>query len=257
MTEKENLHKGHRQRMRRKFDEHGAKVFETHELLEMALYHVVPQMNTNHTARRLISRFGSLDAIFSASRDELMSVEGIGGKCADFLLALGRLTAVAKETEDVGEKSFDDYSYCGRYFLRLLEEKRDYTVALVLLDGNMCHLGTRELYSLDLGSGGVKPSPFISAAVECGACLAMIGHNHPHGPLFPSEADMQTTHLLEASLAASGIRLVESYIVSGDRFVGYQNNLSLAFSQLDDREAGGAVAKFIKSKMEAQKGNEP
>lgn len=252
----ESLHKGHRQRMRRKFDEYGEKVFETHELLEMALYQVIPRMNTNAVAKRLFARFGSLDKIFEASAEELAKTEGIGIKSAEFIVALGKLTSFSEEKDVCGEKRFCDYSEAGRYFLELFKEKTDYSVSLVLLDANMSLLSSEELYRLDLGSGGVKPAPFISAAVECGANLAMIAHNHPYGPLFPSEADMQTTHLIEESLAASGIRLVESYIVSGNRFVGYQNNLKLAFSQLASGKGGGAVGKFIESKMEALNENE-
>lgn len=254
--EKENLHKGHRHRMRQKLDEYGAKVFATHELLEMALYHLMPQVNTNTVARRLLARFGSLDGVFEASAEELTEVLGVGKKCAEFILALGALTSFNEVCEKTDGGKFDDYSSAGRYFLELLKEKPDYTVVLVLLDLNFSVLGIHELYNIDLGSGGVKPAPFIKAAVECGANLAMIGHNHPHGPLFPSESDMQSTHLLEESLSASGVRLVESYVVSGERFVGYQNNLKLAFAQLGSSERKGALMRFIKSKMEALDGNE-
>ena len=41
------VHSGHRQRMRDKFIRHGADVFDTHELLEMLLYYVIPYKDTN------------------------------------------------------------------------------------------------------------------------------------------------------------------------------------------------------------------
>ena len=38
----ENVHTGHRKRMKAKYTLHGADIFDTHELLEMLLYTVIP-----------------------------------------------------------------------------------------------------------------------------------------------------------------------------------------------------------------------
>lgn len=39
----ENVHKGHRERMRQRFLVEGAKGFADHELLELLLYYAVPR----------------------------------------------------------------------------------------------------------------------------------------------------------------------------------------------------------------------
>ena len=54
---KENLHAGHRERMREKFRTYGRAVMHSHELLEMLLFHVVTYKNTNPIAKRLMLRF--------------------------------------------------------------------------------------------------------------------------------------------------------------------------------------------------------
>ena len=59
----EKLHVGHRARMRRKFLSYGPRIFDTYELLEMLLYHVIPYKDTNPIAKRLLMEFGSLEGV--------------------------------------------------------------------------------------------------------------------------------------------------------------------------------------------------
>ena len=62
--EKQNLHAGHRQRLKKRFDAVGLKGFEEHTLLELLLFYAIPQKDTNALAHELIRRFGSLDRSF-------------------------------------------------------------------------------------------------------------------------------------------------------------------------------------------------
>ena len=52
------IHEGHRQRMRSKLLTHGQRIFDTYELLEMLLYHVIPYKDTNPISKRLLAAFG-------------------------------------------------------------------------------------------------------------------------------------------------------------------------------------------------------
>ena len=88
---KEGIHSGHRKRMRDKFFDYGRDIFHAHELLEMFLFHAVQYKNTNPIARNLLLRFSTLDGVLSASREELMSVEGVGPKIADMLITVGKI----------------------------------------------------------------------------------------------------------------------------------------------------------------------
>ena len=79
MSEKDNnLHKHHRDRLRKKFYESEGDALEPHELLEILLYSVNSQKNTNTIARALLKKFGTIYGVFKASDSELRSVDGIG-----------------------------------------------------------------------------------------------------------------------------------------------------------------------------------
>lgn len=80
-----NLHKDHRKRLRKRYAEEGIDFFEDHNVLELLLFYALPRVDTNPIAHRLISRFGSLSGVFSASEDELCEVEGMGKASAGLL----------------------------------------------------------------------------------------------------------------------------------------------------------------------------
>lgn len=46
----DNLHSGHRERLRKRFQEEGLDSFEDHQVLELLLFHVLPRGDTNPIA---------------------------------------------------------------------------------------------------------------------------------------------------------------------------------------------------------------
>ena len=72
------VHNGHRQRMRKRFLDHGIDNFDDHNVLEMLLFYSNARSDTNPLAHELIDHFGSLSAVFDAPMEELMAVKGVG-----------------------------------------------------------------------------------------------------------------------------------------------------------------------------------
>ena len=71
------VHEGHRARKKEQFRSHGLDAFADHEVLELLLYYAVPRQDTNPIAHRLMEKFGSLEAVFSAGCAELESVAAL------------------------------------------------------------------------------------------------------------------------------------------------------------------------------------
>lgn len=88
MEVEKSIYSGRRQEMRERFSMLGFFGYQPHEVLEQYLYDVIPRGNTNETAHLLLQRFGTLDGVFTAPRDELIKVRGIGEKSADYILSL-------------------------------------------------------------------------------------------------------------------------------------------------------------------------
>ena len=235
------IHKGHRERMRRKLEAHGARTFDSYELLEMLLYHVIPYKDTNPVSKNLLERFGSLEGVFSARREELLELDGIGDAVAELILSVGEIVNDDTKAE-ILTSPLDDYAAAGELFVRHFEGVKGPTVAMLALGNNMNFIGIKNLYELDYSSGAVRPEPFIEYALSNRASIAMIAHLHPHGPLFPTAGDVATNNLIADALADASVTLAEHYVVSGDRFVGTMKHLHLAFCQSPELD------KFLRSK---------
>ena len=89
------MYVNHRRRMREAALRRGAGGLTDCKLLEIFLFESLPRIDTYPAAHYLLERFGSLDKVFTASREELLSVHGIGPKTADHIMTTGRLITEA------------------------------------------------------------------------------------------------------------------------------------------------------------------
>ena len=128
------LHDGHRQRMKERFARHGLDSFAEHEVLELLLYYAIPRRDTNELAHTLLDRFGSLERVLLAPREELMKVPGVGEGAA---LLLTLVPAVSQYTHRHApqETILNSVDASGRYFMRLLRHERRELLYQACLDG--------------------------------------------------------------------------------------------------------------------------
>jgi len=228
----QGIHAGHRDRMRRKLISFGSDIFNDHELLEMLLYSAIPLKNTNPIAIELIKRFRGLEGVLSASREELMAVDGIGEKAADLLLSVGAVEMSAEPFREAApELCFDNWSFAGQYLVDHFDGATDYKTVLLLLNNSMEYLGIAQMTDTDYSSAAIKAKSFLDAALSVGASVAIVAHNHPYGPCIPSRGDLETNSMIASAYASAGILLIEHYIILGDKYVGIMNPSKNAFPE--------------------------
>ncbi len=226
--------------MRAKFKCHGEKVFETHELLEMLLYHIIPYKDTNPVAWRLLKAFCTLDGIAAATKEELASLDGVGERCAEFLHSV---FSVCRDMEDKdllfsGEQIMTKTS-AGEFFVNYFSTaaKKDgesYRVAAATIDSEGRLLSVIEPYKLDFGSGAVRSIPFINAAIAAHATGIIIAHNHPYGPARETVSDRASHEVVKRELEEVGIALLDHYVICGESYVNIMDNAAnLKLNQKD------------------------
>lgn len=233
--------------MRRRFIQNSPRFFDTYELLEMLLYHVVPYKDTNPTAKLLISHFGSIDAVLRASSDELRLVPGVGERVSEYISSLGALTDFGLITANDDSVFYDNYHRLGKKIVEYFETrvKGDAAVVAFAFDNAMRLIGAKLLYEYDFESGAVRADAFIEYALSSRAAVLATAHIHKRGPLFPTVGDVETGKLVESALADAGVFHVEHYVISGGAYVGIMNNIAEAFRQIP------AIHRFIESREEA------
>lgn len=74
------VHKGHRQRMKRRFLEHGLDNFDDVNVLELRLFYADPRRDTNPLAHALLDQFGSLAGVLEGGSGRSGKDTGDRGK---------------------------------------------------------------------------------------------------------------------------------------------------------------------------------
>ncbi len=67
----------------------------------------------------------------------------------------------------------------------------------------------------------VYPREIVKGALQRNAAAVVVFHNHPSGHAEPSRADEHLTQTLKTTLALVDVRLLDHFIVAGDRVVSF------------------------------------
>jgi DNA repair protein RadC len=216
------LHKDHRKRMRAKAEQGGLSQWADHELLELLLFYAIPRGDTNQTAHRLMSHFGSFAEILNASEEELCSVAGIGMSSAILIRNVAEITRryyLQSDHKDSGNW-LTDLSQLGKFCADLfigVSEERLYGIYLShggkLLGYDLISEGTLSEVKLYFGK-------MIKQALRYHASVVVLTHNHPGGIARPSNEDVTTTNYLKTLLKMSDdILLADHVIVAGQVYL--------------------------------------
>lgn len=220
MSDKENLHAGHRLRVKAQLL--AGTVNENtppHILLEALLYYSVPRRDTNPLAHRLLNRFGSIEAVLSAPQDELMKIDGVTENTVSlfklFLVLQKKIAAERADgvdelhtTEEIGEYLKQ------RYYMRCSE-----FVSLLCLRGNGKILSFDFIGEGDVASVGLSTRSILEIVIKHNATVAVLAHNHPSGIALPSAVDVEITRGLVTALKQVGVNLIDHIILADNDYV--------------------------------------
>ena len=214
----QNIHAGHRERLRERFSRSGLDDFADHEVLELLLTYAIPRVDVNATAHHLIERFGSVAGAMDALSEELCEIQGIGPAAAQFLTMLPcvfRRYALNKcepgEPMDTLAKigEFLHAKYTGITFER---------VYLLLFDNSMRLIDCCHLDDGAVNSSKVTVRRVVELCMFKHASCAVLAHNHPMGLAIPSGADIEVTRSVENALEAVGMNFLEHIIVTENSY---------------------------------------
>lgn len=127
MPEKDG-HAGHRTRLRERFLAN-PDAFPDGQLLELLLTYVVSRQDVAPIAARLLEIFGSLENVFSASREALTQVKGVGEVTAVLIRIVGQIQQRTKsETELEILTEEEDTTSMGIHQLEIFSEANEKVV---------------------------------------------------------------------------------------------------------------------------------
>ncbi len=224
-----NIHSGHRRRLMAKVFNSEYDLLEEHEILESMLFSVITRANTNPIAHNLIKRFGSLAAVIDEPYDELLEVDGVGTKVADFLYLISNFSKLYSTSKANSTKKITNFHDIQTQYSEYMKSKKNETFIAIGLDdlGNV--MGKKEISKGDMLSVNIDFAKFQSFVTSTMPKNILIMHNHPVGPPNPSLEDIASTKKLYAILSYLHIYMLDHVIFdsSGNAFSFAKNGLLL------------------------------
>lgn len=220
----ENIHTGHRERLRKRFLKYGLESFSDTEALELLLFYALPRRDTNALAHTLLNNFGGFKAVMEAELSQLAAVQGVGESAAALIKLtadLSRRYMSAQRPENLPVKSSVD---AGELLLPVFAYETDEVVYALMLNGKSAVSYRQEIARGMPDKVAFSVRSVVDAALKHKAVKVIIAHNHPGGNALPSETDIKSTRQLKAALHTIGVELVDHIIVCDDDFVSLRDS---------------------------------
>ena len=216
------IHAGHRERMRKRFDESGFDGWSEHEVLEFMLFYARPRINMNNIAHTIMfNSANSMSRMFElAESGALGKLNDVGSGTVNFLRYL---------------KAFINYYHSNVLRGKSVQMTRNnFKEVLEYID---FPTDSEDLFAICLNRrmvikyvasvaetagetyASTRPDRIIKIATAVNADFVVLVHNHPSGNTEPSYDDIYLTEYMDNKLSAVGIFLVDHFIVCGDEVV--------------------------------------
>lgn len=215
----ENSHKGHRQRLKKRFLQEGLDRFEMHNVLELLLFFGVPYQDTNETAHNLLKEFGSFSAALDAPYEALLEVKGISEHSATLLKMVPELSRLYQQDKQQHIKVLDTSRKIGEFFLPKFIGRTEEVVYILCLDNSLRVLNCQMLFHGTINAASVSIRKIAETAFRYQCANVVIAHNHPAGQAVASNEDIITTDSINYALKLTGIKLLDHIIVADNKYI--------------------------------------
>ncbi len=220
---KDNIHQGHRQRLRDRFLSAGLESFAEHEILELLLYFAIPYKDLNPLAHRLIERHGSLSAVLDADIDTLLLTEGVGPNAAFLLNLIPDLLRYYRIAKLNPSYTFYDLKNIQEYAYTLFFGINHEILYLICLNQHNSIIKVEKIEEGGIDTVNTELRRIIMAALHNKSSNIILLHNHPSGNLKPSADDILLTNHLAHILSSLGIGFLDHLIIAGEESLSFRD----------------------------------
>lgn len=215
----ENIHEGHRKRMKERFMKSGLDDFAPHNVLEFLLFYSIPRGDTNPIAHRLIDAFGSLSGVFDATPEELMKVSGVGESTAILISMIPQMARKYLEDKADAVNVVGGCGDIGAYLLPKFVGRTNEALMMVSIDNKNKVISCSVVAEGTVDSAKVSRRKVMEEAMKVKATRVILAHNHPRGIAVPSAEDVAMTREIGRLFSQVGIELVDHIIIADDDYV--------------------------------------
>jgi DNA repair protein RadC len=203
------------ERPREKLLQRGAASLSDAELLAIFLRTGVKGKSAVDLARDLLTCFGNLNKLFTASQKDFCDIHGMGpSKYVQFQAVLELSRRALHEEMETGD-ALNSPGAVRDYLQLLLRGRQQEVFMVIFLDAQHRVTASEELFTGTLTQTSVYPREVVKRALFHNAAAVIFAHNHPSGIAEPSQSDRMLTDALKQALSLVDVRVLDHFIVAG------------------------------------------
>ena len=221
--------KGHRKRVKEKFLKTGFDNWQDYEILEFALFFVIPRKDTKQTAKELLKRFGSFKELVNADYDDLVKackeIDGISVNTAFFFYFLKAFSTKYSELKVKPKEKVSSPQDVVEYLKNEIGFCSEENLYAIFLNASNKVLKFKRINKGTSARSAVYPEEIAKEALNAGRTRSVIvAHNHPGGVCKPSQNDIIATEAVQKALKAVEVILLDHIIVTASDFYSFKDN---------------------------------
>ncbi len=217
----DNYHKGHRQRVKKRYISGGLDSFEDHQVLELLLFYCYPLKDTNEIAHKMIKEFGTLSNLFESSAEEISNRCKVSENTAVLVSLVPSLSKRYSLSKWEKKTILNSSSKAGKYAVSLFLGTEYECFYLICLDTQRKLIYPQLISEGTIDETPVYPRIVIEQALKHKSSCVFLAHNHPSGNLTPSNSDIECTKKIQKALSSIDIELLDHLIVSGENYFSF------------------------------------
>ncbi|HDZ24063.1 MAG TPA: DNA repair protein RadC [Desulfobacteraceae bacterium] len=235
--------KGHRERLRKRFEEGGLDRFTDEEVVEFLLTLGTPRKDVKAAAREAIHRFGSLSQVLSAPRDKLVQINGIGPKNALYMGLIHQVAGRYLRDRAKQKPFFGSSKAVFDYLFHSMRDLKREVFKVLFLDRKNQLLADKDVFVGSLTGSAVYPREIITLALEYKAAALVFVHNHPSGDPAPSPEDRRLTRDLIWAAKLLLIQVLDHIVIGNNRYYSFADEgLIKRFSDQYEEHSSRSIA---------------
>ena len=220
----ENVHAGHRARLKAKFMEHGLESFTDIEALELLLFYAIPRADTNELAHALLNEFHGFRGVMEADVNTLRRVPGVGDNAATLLRLVTELNSRYQRSAAARGTQIRSSTDAGAILVPQFQYRNEECSVLLCMDNGAHVIGIHLLAEGTPSAVGLAAREIADIVLRDKAARVILAHNHVSGIALPSAADVDATAKLYRMLKMIGVQLDDHLVVCDGDFVSMRDS---------------------------------
>ena len=203
----------HRKRLRDRFVSGGPDALPDYEVLELVLFRAIPRQDVKPLAHDLLSKFGSFDAVISATEDQLKRTSGVGEAVVCELKIIEAAAHRLARSKVIHRPVVSSWDALIDYCHTAMAHQETEQFRVFFLDTKNALIADEEQARGTVNHVPVYPREVVKRALQLNSSALILVHNHPSGDPTPSQADISITQQIKSAREVLGLTLHDHVIV--------------------------------------------